>query len=391
MKITLQSTVSLHSLSIRPDKKHYIVEDEQSGNYYEMPKVCIDAIEMMQEGKTLGEMEDILVIRYPEEDVELISFTEQLIDFGLVKELDGQILTREKQTQSPAGLEWIPQWLGKFFFNGLTNKVYGLIFLANILFFIWKPHLLPNYGDIFLFDSMMMNMVTYMIISLILILIHESGHILAIRAHGLPTKLNIGNRLFLVVFETDLTTAWKLSPKQRNQLYLAGMSFEQVILFLALSISFFSAGSNSLLAGIISLIIFDIFIKFIYQCCFYMKTDLYYVVENSTGCYNLMESSQQLLSKWIPLRKQDRRNKEAIFEKSEVTIIRFYSLFYLLGMMLMAGLLIFYFLPQILFAFSQSLHHLTTYSPATPYFWDGITFITQTIIIASILVYTRLR
>ena len=31
-----------------------------------------------------------------------------------------------------------------------------------------------------------------------------------------------------------------------------------------------------------------------------MKTDIYYVFENMTGCYNLMESGKQYLHKWLP-------------------------------------------------------------------------------------------
>lgn len=97
MKLSPQSKLSLHPLQIRQDKKHYIVEDNQSGEFFEMPKVCIDAIEMMNDGKSLGEIEPSLIDSYPNEDVELIPFAEQLIDFGLVKEIDGKKVNQEKK------------------------------------------------------------------------------------------------------------------------------------------------------------------------------------------------------------------------------------------------------------------------------------------------------
>ena len=84
-----------------------------------------------------------------------------------------------------------------------------------------------------------------MLISLVLIIIHEFGHILAIRSYDLPAKLGIGNRLIFVVFETDLTSAWRLAPRQRNILYFAGMSFEQVVVLIALTLQLLFPEANA--------------------------------------------------------------------------------------------------------------------------------------------------
>ena len=68
---------------------------------------------------------------------------------------------------------------------------------------------------------------------------------------------------------------------------------------LFLSFGFMLLFPDANFVGIFSIIVLDIFIKFIYQCCFYMKTDVYYVVENVTGCYNLMESGKIYLSSFF--------------------------------------------------------------------------------------------
>lgn len=101
MNLTLESTLSLVDLEIRQDKKHYIVEDNHTGEFYEMPKVCIDAIELIKNGKGLAEIEQILKTSYPNEDVEIIPFVEQLVEFGLVKEIDGKIVTTSQKNKSP--------------------------------------------------------------------------------------------------------------------------------------------------------------------------------------------------------------------------------------------------------------------------------------------------
>lgn len=163
------------------------------------------------------------------------------------------------------------------------------------MLFISHTDLFPRYQDLFVFDTMMFNILLYAGISMVLIFIHESGHILAIRSFNLPTQLQIGNRLFFVVLETDLTQAWSLSSKDRNLLFLAGIYFDSALLFIVLILKMANPLSSGMMDGIIGLITFDIVIRIIYQCCIYMKTDLYYVFENSTGNYNLMESGIEFI------------------------------------------------------------------------------------------------
>ena len=43
MNITLQSHLSVVPFEIRKDNKHYIFEDIGSGEFYEMPEICIES------------------------------------------------------------------------------------------------------------------------------------------------------------------------------------------------------------------------------------------------------------------------------------------------------------------------------------------------------------
>jgi len=386
LKLTLQSQITLYPLSIQKDKKNYIVEEPISGDFFEMPVICIDAIERINEGQRLGEIENELREKYPNEKVNMIEFGEQLIELGLVQKVNGEKVKQTKETQSSGGFTWILPQIGRFFFNRVTNKIYLILLLINVSLFVLNPQLFPHYQDIFLFDSMMLNIVTYMSISLFFIIIHEFGHILAIRSHDLPTKLDIGNRLIFVVFETDLTSAWKLEPKQRNILYFAGMSFEQTFVFIALMIQLLFPEANAIFIGILGIIIFDIFIKTLYQCCFYMKTDIYYFVENMTGCYNLMESGKQFLSKWLPFLKKDSSDTEAF--EGEYKIVRMYSVFYIAGILLTLCLFVFYFIPQAYYAYSQVISNLLKdTTPAA--FWDAVAFLGQTVLLLTLFLLRR--
>ncbi|MEB1809623.1 MAG: peptidase [Bacillaceae bacterium] len=387
MKLSLQTKLTLQPLTIRKDKKHYIVEEVTSGEFYEMPQVCIDAIERINEGISLEQIELELKVRYPEELIDMVDFAEQLLELQLIKEVDGVTFEVEQVRSSDSGFTWIPSIVGRFFFNRFSNKWYVVLLAINVLFFIVNPQLFPSYKDIFLFETVMPSLLLWMGVSLVLVLIHELGHILAVRSYDLPAKLGVGHRLFFVVFETDLTPAWKLAPKQRNILYFGGLCFDQLMLFIALSLQLFFDVSHGLIVGILGLVVLDIFIRTIYQCCFYMKTDLYYVFENCTGCYNVMENGRKLLSRWVPWIKSPSATETFAGEERTVKL---YSIFYVTGILLTCSLFLFYFIPQTIYAYSKILPGFL--QPVNdPVFWDAAVFVGQSVLILGLLLYSWLK
>ena len=388
MKVSLQSEITLYPLSIQKDKKNYIVEESISGDFFELPEISVDAIKRLGKGEGLAAIEKALQDSYPEEEVDIVEFVEQLVELGLVLDVDGVQVNRKKEKQGKSvsgagGFLWIPSSVGRLFFNRTMNKVYLLLLVTNVLMLILNPELFPHYKDIFLFDSMVLNMISYLFISMVLILIHEFGHVLAIRSYDLPAKLSIGTRLIFIVFETDLTQAWKLDPKKRNMLYLAGMSFEQIILFLSFGFMLLFPDAN--FVGILSIIVLDIFIKSIYQCCFYMKTDVYYVVENVTGCYNLMESGKIYLGSFFKKHRKAGKDHKEMFQ-DEWNFVRMYSVFYIVGVFLTLLLTVLYFVPQLYYTFTTIYLNILRPEESAA-FWDAIVFFIQTMFMLILLVY----
>lgn len=379
MKLTLNSTINLSPLNIKKDQKHFIVEDVQTGEFYEMPQICIDAIQLIQQGYKLGEVESVLKNIYPDEDVDMIDFANQLLDLHLVKEINGQELSIQDSNVLKNGFKWITPRLGRFFFNRWSMYGYGLIFLMNILLFILKPQFLPSYKDIFVFDVMTLNILLWVVISFCTVMIHEFGHVLAARAYELPTQMSLGHRLFFVVFETDLSRALSLIPKDRNILYLAGMCLDQVILFAALIGQIFIPNGTFL-----AVVVLDVFIRTVFQCCFYMKTDVYYVFENLTGCYNLMENGKRFLRKWLPFIHADEETEAFTGEEK---VVKFYALFYILGISITTLFFILFYIPQTIYALNQTIPHLILMK-LDLYFWDSFLFVGQFCLMMGLLFYS---
>jgi putative peptide zinc metalloprotease protein len=385
MSLTLNSYLSLVSIQIRKDKKRFIIEDQVSGEFYEMPEICIEAIQLINQDKQLGEIECELKVKYPYEEVDVLTFAEQLIELDLIDSINGTKINKQQKQKEQLGFLWIPQKIGKFFFNKVTYTLYSALFILNIVIFILNPSLFPHHDDIFVFDIMVINVLFWMVFTFLLVLIHEFGHVLAMRAFNLPTKLEIGHRLFFVVLLTDMSSVWRITPKERNVLFLAGLCFDTVLLFISLIVQLIVPSDQWLLIGLMNLAVFDIVLRMLFQCCIYMKTDLYFVFENVTGCYNLMENAKQVIRQRLSFLKS-KSTEEVVFTGENKTIFT-YSLFYFLGVLLTIFLYFKYYIPEVIYAGKQLLPGFLQ-PPTSLLFWDALVFSLQVSIFISLLLYS---
>jgi putative peptide zinc metalloprotease protein len=385
MNISLNSTLFLVSIDIRRDKINYIVEDIVSGEFYEMPEICINAITLIKNGESLGNIEQQLKEKYPNEEVDLIDFAEQLLQLQLIAEIDGVKVILPEKKKEQFDFQWISPKLGKFFFNKTAMIFYVGLFILNVFLLITHLSLFPHYKDIFVFDYMVLNILMWLVVTFCTVLIHEFGHILAMRANDLSTRLEVGHRLIFVVLETDMSSVWKLPSKGRNVLYLAGLCFDMLILSIALISQLVFTNGSGIFQSIMAVVVLDTFIRLIYQCCIYMKTDLYYVFENVTGCYNLMENAQQMIIKWFPFIKS-KTTEEVVFAE-EKRVIFTYSIFYFIGVTLTLTLYVFFYVPQLLFAVKRVMPGYLE-GPTSLSFWDATLFTVQMLIGFLLLIYS---
>lgn len=385
MNITLHSRISIVSIEIHKDKKNYIVEDKLTGEFFEMPEICIEAINMINQGLLLVEIESTLLGKFPKDEVEIVDFANQLFELGLIDQIDGEKIERKQISKEPPGMLWVSPKLGRFFFNKFTVLLYSLILVLNIVIFIVHPSLFPHRDDIFVFEIMVVNVIFWMAFSFLFVLIHEFGHVLAIRAHNLPTKMEIGHRMFFVVLLTDMSSIWRLPTKDRNILFLAGLYFDSILLFLALITQLFFPNSSNFIIGLVHLATFDIVLRMIFQCCIYMKTDLYYVFENVSGCYNLMENAKQAISKRLSFLRLQQMD-EVIFS-GEKRIVSFYTLLYFLGFVITIFIYFNYYIPEIIHVGEQILPGFVN-PPTSLLFWDAVVFSLQVSIFIILLLYS---
>ncbi|CAM3894734.1 hypothetical protein [Mesobacillus thioparans] len=384
MEITYDTKIKLFPLSVRQEKLHYIVENTVTNDFFEMPEVCIEAISMIQNNGLLKDIEEKLSKKFFDEDVNIIEFIKQLIELDFVSEIDGKTITRIVKMKEGTGFQWIPQKIGQILFNRYTAKIYFAMLLGSILILIFNPELVPHYKDIFIFDLMIENVLTVFLITLLLVLLHELGHVIAIRGENLNARLELGHRLFFAVLETDLTQGWKLPAERRNTLLFAGMYIDIVVIFISLLLQLFMK-ADSVYAGILGIVVFNTIVRLLYQLCVFMKTDFYYILENITGCYNLMENGRNFLSRWFPIIKKDETTMP--FNGEEI-IVKRYAYFYLAGILLTIVITAYYYVPQMIFAVNEMMVPGFAEPLTSIRFWDSVVFLLQIVLVLGLLLYS---
>lgn len=356
----------------------HIVELSDSGEFFEIPTPAAEALIALERGDPLVEIERQLKERYPDEEIDMREFLRQLQEMGFLAEKDGEShpkLKEEEGRVSPAG---------KLLFNARIRPLYVVFFIANIVMFVTNPGLVPHYRVLFPFESMFINLMTAFVLSILLLIFHECGHILAVRAHGLPAKARFGHRLFFIVMETEMNDVWRLNKRDRNVAFLAGMCVDQTLLFISLIVSYFVPEFAPVSEAILGIAIFQLLMMTAFQSMIFMKTDLYYVLQNVTGCYNLMENAMEMIKGKFTTNRG--LNKPVMYDGEE-KIVKMYAVLVGAGLFLSAALFVAYLVPQSVYLVKITFRNMM-YPSATGMVWDGLFVLGQFAIMIVLLLFS---
>jgi hypothetical protein len=198
------------------------------------------------------------------------------------------------------------------------------------------PQVLPGWEALFFSEHMTAAILLLMGLGLLTTFFHEMAHLLAARAEGVPCRLSVSNRLWILVAETDMTGIWALPRSRRFLPLLAGAGLDAVSA--AVLILFLAAGRRGFLAmapagtKILQAVLLAYLLRILWQCFFFVRTDFYYVYATACNCKNLLEDTQDLLRNQVArLLGRPPRHDQRHIPRREMRAIEVYSLFWLAG------------------------------------------------------------
>jgi putative peptide zinc metalloprotease protein len=271
-------------LSVQKDGNDYLVGNAEIGDFYQFPEQGVRILDMLRSGLAASAIQARLREEY-QETVDVDGFVEQLASIGFVHPEDRKLSVQarlEATAHDTRRTFNVDPRIARAIFSPPVLLCYLAVVIYAAVSAINEPALRINFGAFYIETWRTPFLVLVLTLALVHVACHEMGHMLAAARHGIKSKYGIGNRLWIIVAESDLTGILTLPRSQRYFPMLAGSMVDVLwasLLTILIQILLWSSASPFAIQLVHALIL-DITISIRWQFNIFVKTDLYFVICN---------------------------------------------------------------------------------------------------------------
>lgn len=343
------SRVHVETFSRQPEPDGVLVGRKDTATFLLLPPEAVRILDDLASGLTVGEAQR----RYEEQHGE----TPDMEDLLTIAEEHGFVrpFSDGDPSVAPAAMpgyhfEWLSPRLARLFCGpaALTAGTI-LVLLAGVALTLDRS-IVPGWRAAYFPRNTAAGLLFLMGMGFFTTFLHEMGHVVAARARGVSCRFGIGNQLWFVTWETDMTGIWALPRKERYLPLLGGpltdlFTASAIVLFLfAGANGWINPGPAVLQFG--KALLFIYLMRILWQCYFFLRTDFYYAFSNLLGCRSLMQDTEDFLRNVrARLFRFGRTVDQSHIAPAERRMIRIYSGVWLIGRLLAFLLLLFVQLP----------------------------------------------
>ncbi|WP_445529581.1 hypothetical protein [Streptomyces cyslabdanicus] len=282
-RIEPSTRVLLHDLGVRRDGDEWIVGRMATRTFVAMPAAGARAVELLGEGLSVARTAETLRAETGE-DFEITDFVRDLTALGFVARIgDCPIPDADPP---PASLPWLRPHHVRFALHPVLPVLVGVLLTAAVVVLIRRPDLLPGYRDLLWSPHGSLVLLSGAAAGWALLLAHEVAHLVTARAAGVPGRMRLGTRLQFLVMQTDVSGIELAPRRHRLTAYLGGIALNlSVASLLVLILALMDTGTTAhrLLAAALLVALLPL----PFQLMVFTRTDLYFVLQDLTGCRNL--------------------------------------------------------------------------------------------------------
>ncbi|TDE35363.1 hypothetical protein E1295_36130 [Nonomuraea mesophila] len=312
-------TVTFHRLGVRHDGDEWIVGRVDSGDFVAVPEEGLLAIRLLQQGMDV-EQARVHLLEETGTDLDVADFVAALSEAGLVAEVEGHPIP------GPAWQRPTFPWLQPRHVRWTLHPALHLALLGpigtGIACLVLRPAIFPGWEAVLWTDHGAAVLLTWAVVAWLTTGLHELAHLLTARAASVPARMSLGTRLQFLVAQTDVSGIWVAPTRIRVTVYLAGTAVDLTISGMALT-WVFAIGPNP----IVSWVILIQTLRLANQFLVFMRTDLYFLLQDVTGCRNLYGSGAAYVVGLL----RGRRNTLASLPPRERLSVRLYAVLQSVG------------------------------------------------------------
>ncbi|WP_333761842.1 hypothetical protein [Streptomyces sp. IBSBF 2390] len=273
-----ETKVAFHPLEFRPDRGEWIAGRPGGDQVVVLPEIGMAAVRLMAAGTTVeGTRRSLRADTGRDIDVE--AFTEQLAAAGLVASLGDR---RFAAAAPVVSFPWLRPHHVRWVMNPVVQGFVLLVPVVALLAVLVRPWALPSWDELLWTEYGTFTVLVQCTVAVCLIGLHEMAHLVTARAVGVPGRIRLGTRLQFLVAQTEVSGIWLRNRKERLTVYLSGITLDAMVCGGCLLAR--CLGVNWPLLPVVTMTLITALAN---QCLVFMRTDLYFVIQDLTGCRNL--------------------------------------------------------------------------------------------------------
>jgi hypothetical protein len=340
----LQDFVEVLPFTRQAEGDEVVIGRPETGIFLALPAEAVEILDDLAAGRSVGAaQENFSRAHHETPDVaDLLTFLDTK---GFVRRRNGDYRQSLEPSPSPASptpsnrkyhFGDIPETVARRFFGPTSTRLYLLVIALAVLLVAQHPVLIPNGRSLYFSDYQTAKVLIVFSFSLLSLFIHEFCHLLAARAASVKSRIGLGRRLWVLVAETDLTGLWAVPREKRYLPLLAGPISDGVFASLIIFLLYARMQGYLVLSRgvfeVVRAILLLYFVRLLWQCFFFVRTDFYYVIAAYFGCKSLMKDTQLFIRNQIRrLFRRDALGDQSRIPFAEMRAIKAYSVLWILG------------------------------------------------------------
>lgn len=286
------SRVRLRTLSSRRDGDGWVIGRPETGDFIAVADVAQRVITLLGEGRTVDEASARLRAETGTRFA-VADFVAALDDLGFVSSVDD--VARADGPDIRPSLPWLRPAHVRWLLHPLAPALAAAFAVVVVVMIALHPALTPSYHVLVWNRRAGLVLAVNAAIGWSLVLLHELAHLATARAANAPARISLSTRLQFLVAQTDVSGVWAAPRRSRMSVYLAGIAVN-ICLAGTLLLILGLADPQGLPRSLLAVAVAETLLTLPMQLMVFMRTDLYFVLQDLSGCANLYADGSAYLA-----------------------------------------------------------------------------------------------
>jgi putative peptide zinc metalloprotease protein len=368
VRVAAGSRVVLRALCQRRARDGWVVGRIETGDFIAVPEVAHRVITLLEEGLAIDDIAGRLQAETGT-SFAVADFVTALDELGFVAAVDDSV--RADNALLRPSLPWLRPGHVRWLMHPLMPAVVAGFAVAAVVALVLHPALLPSYRVLVWSGRAGVVLAVNAAIAWMIILVHELAHLATARAAGVPARITLGTRLQFLAAQTDVSGVWAAPRRTRMTVFLAGMGIDVCCAASYLLIAGLG-GVHGLARHLLAVAAAETLLGLLAEFMVFMRTDIYFVLQDLTGCANLYADGSAFL-RYLAGRaaRRVRRGRGQAADPSRQypaaprRAVRWYSVLLLAGTAICLGIEFVVSLPALITLIGHAISEIATTPEAT--------------------------